>query len=293
MDDRSRRRFLAASSSGILGGLAGCSGGELTNLDSSENPSDQATDEQRRIAELEQKVAEKDQRIRSLEQRLHELETEDFEDSVLKQAEQLGRQTRESVVVSIASSDRTSSTGTAWFIDDNRLVTTGHGAGRVESLTCWTVDGESFTASIIDSIHGDFQEYSHLDLTVLETEFTGTPLPTGSSESLTADQLLVQVGHPSAVGNWVTSLGKFADKHRFYGLRSTVPTANGNSGSPVLTLDGTVVGLTTGNSPRKKLNRQDGEAPSVAPADVRTSFADTTYANHVPIEAVTAFADQA
>lgn len=188
-------------------------------------------------------------------------------------------------MVSVVESDRGRSTGTAWFVDDRTLVSTGHGAGQVDRLTCWRPDGTSFEARPVDSVHGEFHGHRHVDLSVLEADADGRPLPTGSPSSLSADQPLLQVGYPSMVGNWIPSLGRFVDAHEFYGLRTTVPTLSGNSGSPLVTLDGTAVGLTTGEAPREQ-SHDRGEAPSVGPADVRTSFADATYATHVPVDVV-------
>ncbi|WP_225335228.1 S1 family peptidase [Halomicrobium urmianum] len=256
-----------------------------------------------RIAALEARLDERATRIDELESRLEDGEGEEadggggdagaagFDASTLERAEGLVDRVRKSVVVSVVDRDRGRSTGTAWFVDDRTLVSTGHGASEADRLTCWRPDGTSFEARPVDSIHGEFHGHPHVDLSVLAADADGRPLPTGSASSLSRDQPLLQVGHPNFVGNWIPSLGRFVDTHDFYGLRSTVPTLSGNSGSPLVTLDGTAVGLTTGEAPREQ-SHDRGEAPSVGPADIRTSFADASYATHVPGDVVEAFVEQ-
>jgi serine protease Do len=53
------------------------------------------------------------------------------------------------------------------------------------------------------------------------------------------------------IGNWVISLGEFVQESEFGNtLEAEMPSTNGNSGSPLIALDGTVVGLTYASSPR-------------------------------------------
>lgn len=303
MPNKTRRRFLELGSVGLLVATAGCSSDRdapATTENAATSEPDVTREELRaRLREKEQRIGTLETELDAKEERIAELESEleaaggpGFDESVLRTARDVALGIRESVVVSVADVGQGRSTGTAWFVDEGTLVSTGHGAGEVDEVTCWTVDGESFDAAVVDSVHGQFREYDHLDLSILETDFGGSPIPLGSSESLSTDQPLVQVGHPSGVGNWVHSLGRYRERDPFHGLLSTVPTLQGNSGSPVVTLDGEAVGITTGKTSSDDSYRKEGEAPEVASEEVRTSFADALRSVHDPAEAIREFMEQ-
>ncbi|MFC6726319.1 serine protease, partial [Halobium palmae] len=93
--------------------------------------------------------------------------------------------------------------------------------------------------------------------------------------------------HPGGVGYWIVSLGRLRRGRGFLGsdrLVSTVPSSQGSSGSPLLTLDGTVVGLTYAGIPDRR--RQPGTPPEPTDDRVRESFEVETDSLHVPVETV-------
>jgi serine protease Do len=173
--------------------------------------------------------------------------------------------------------------GTAWVLDEEagHVVTNGHVVETSSEVTCYTLDGRELAVEVVETSRRP-------DVALLRTDDSlPAALPTGSVDDLEPEQPLVQVGHPGGVGYWVISLGRlrrgrgFLDRDR---LVSTVPSAQGNSGSPLLTLDGRVVGLTYAGVP--ETTRRPGEPPEPSDARVRESFAVDTDSLHVPVGTV-------
>lgn len=198
-----------------------------------------------------------------------------------REIQQVGKSIRPAVV---SVETRTSSTGggggTGWFVDDHHVVTNSHVVDGASSITCWTLDGESFEPEVVDST--DYRAQPYHDVALLRTEFDapGT-LSLGDESALTEGQPVVQVGHPFAVGNWVISSGEFVREREFGDtILTTTPNMSGNSGSPLVTLEETVVGLTTGSVPKEQPDRARDEAPEPVEPDVYESYEDATYATH-------------
>lgn len=212
----------------------------------------------------------------------------EFSDDIREQAREVGELARESVV--LVEADRpgpAAATGTGWFVEPSVLATTAHGVADTETATAWTLAGDEREATIQARSNG--MGIQSDDVAVLTVDEEGPPLPAGDSDDLDNGQPLVQVGHPFAVGNWVVSLGRFVGTHHTGRLLSTVPAMSGNSGSPVLTLDGEVVAMTTGSVPREQAPRRQGEPPEPAPLHVHETYEDATYAIHHSVETVEAF----
>lgn len=152
---------------------------------------------------------------------------------------------------------------TAWFVADDLLLTNAHNVAELTAgatRRAWTYGGEEFAFEVVDHV-----EDLRPDVALLRTDHPAPAvLETGSSGPLSAGDHLVQVGHPAGFGFWVASLGVVTDA--FDGeITSTVPGLTGVSGSPVLDLDGAVVGMTYGGSPR---GEESGGRPRPAPPDV-------------------------
>lgn len=276
-----------------------------------------------RVETLETEVSTKDQRIESLQQDLEALEekanqqnqTIDSLESDLSEAEakieeleeesgeyqygadvretatSVGRTLREAVVVlDFELSGNYSSGGTGWFIDQNHIITNAHVVqdvvdGNTEAETGYLLDGTEFEFSVIDTAEDD-------DVALIETDAEAPYVPPrGAASSLTAGQPLVQVGNPSMIGNWVISLGEYVKEAEFSNAFHTeMPSTNGNSGSPVITLDGDVVGLTYGG-----VNRADVSGPPT-PSDQGAleeyPYQTTQYGEHETIEVVEEYFQQ-
>lgn len=194
-----------------------------------------------------------------------------FHADTLEQGRDVGLAARGSVVtLQILADGLPVGHGTAWFVDEGYLFTNAHNVdsgGQVADLRGITHEGDQFDIDVID-----FDEAYLPDVALLRTAYRGPdPLPMAAVSDLAVGQPLVQVGHPGEVGYWITSMGRFvserqsftSDGDEYTGLNSVVPGRQGVSGSPVLTLDGEVVGMTWGGGPFG--NRDPGEAAPVAP----------------------------
>lgn len=152
---------------------------------------------------------------------------------------------------------------TGFLVTDEGLVLTNrHNVDAVgpDGITVWLRDGRRFSAEILGAGGDD-------DPDVALLRFDAPPdaraLPIGSTEVLAPGQPLVVVGHPGAMGNWVTTLGALegleATSLESTDLVTSVPVSAGNSGSPVLDLDGRVVGVVYAS--RDRVDRVFGVEP--------------------------------
>lgn len=195
------------------------------------------------------------------------LHPDGFEQETVDRAAATGEQVAESVVrLPTTRSDGgpfyTAGGATGWFRRPHEVVTNAHVASRLPETFEGTLrDGTSIQLRKAAVSSAPYNE--PMDLALLRTEHRGTPLSTGDSAALEAGQPLLLVGHPEHVGDWVRSLGQFvyhgealtdagldqttADERGIpspheSGFAAVVPSQGGNSGSPIVTLDGDVVG---------------------------------------------------
>lgn len=266
MDDQHTRRNLLRASAGVVGAglLAGCTGSQ--------------SDTDQRIAELEDRI----EQLEAENERLREQEAEtsssddssssgqfatsgsEFSDDVRSQAESVGDTAREGVVfLTMDHGSGRHSSGTGWFYDSNHILTNAHVVRGDADLSAYTFHGDEIDVSLVDAT--DPRE-DMLDVALLETSAEPpTTLSTATSESLSPDQPVIQIGHPMFIGYWTVSLGAFKKRDYEGNLNTEIPQSQGNSGGPLLTLDGNVVGMTWGSRPVEQLRRPD-TAPE--PTDV-------------------------
>ena len=254
------------------------------------------------LEELQEKSSEKDQTARSLrsdlrdaEARIEELESQSVEyqysAEVRQSATDAGRKLREAVVAFEFEYDGNSrSEGTGWFIDQNHIITNRHVIqgvveGTVTSKTGYLLDGTEFDFSVSHTAEDD-------DIALVETDVTAPYVPPlGTASSLTAGQPLVQVGHPAMIGYWVISLGEFLKDQEFgNGLHTEMPSTSGNSGSPLITLDGTVVGLTYASASRDIAS--GSPTPSEEGAVEEYPYQEVQYSIHEGIDTVLDYYEQ-
>lgn len=182
-----------------------------------------------------------------------------------RRARETARRARPGVVV-LQPADATDS-GTAWFLDDGRLLTAAHVVDELgEGLRATTVDGDVGDVAIEG-------RWPAPDLAALSTDIEPpATLEFGEASALHVGQPVVQIGH-TRVAYWTVALG------RFRRLRETrdrtlvltdVATLPGNSGSPLLTLAGDVVGMTVGTLPRT--GRPPSEHPRPGPITVYEAY---------------------
>lgn len=180
-------------------------------------------------------------------------------------AGEVGQRMRESVVyLQSPLGPRVQSSAVAFcFGGRDYLATNAHNVARSGEFTVWTFGGDRYDAELVDHV-----ESLRPDLALLRADGLDLdPLPRGTSESLERGQPLVQVGHPSIMGNWIITVGPFEGRTAFgsSGLRTRVPGMQGNSGSPLATLDGDVVGVTYGATPPER--RGPDDPPARPPSD--------------------------
>lgn len=236
-----------------------------------------------RLEEKELLISQLESTISSLEAEEKELTSEESEFSaeIVEQAREVGLQARKSVVVLEVPLEFGSSGGTGWFLENGLIITNEHVVANAEGvITGYTLDGDTFSAQVINS------SVDH-DIAVLRTDYTNAPpLPVGSSKELTPGQPLVQVGHPGGFGNWVISLGGFVSMEG-EAFRGDVPGMSGVSGSPILTLDGKVVGLTNGSTPAEPPEEYRGPGTPPSNSEVYQSISMLAqYSTHITIDIV-------
>ena len=207
-----------------------------------------------------------------------------WDEAVLASAESLAESVREHVVVLESEMGG----GTGWFIDERHIVTNSHVVAGAPEPTVWTVDGEEGSSSLVGRV-----DSWRPDLALLETDIDGSPLPLGASADLDPGQPVLQVGHPLGFGYWVPSLGRYLRHEEAFGrnadyddIYTSVVGRQGVSGSPLLNLDGEVVGLTWGGTDRT--GPQDPDEPP-APAPERVAdypIAPRVWGQHLPVETV-------
>lgn len=183
-----------------------------------------------------------------------------------ERAKTTGLDARPGVIVVELLEPTGSTSGTGWFIDDGLIVTNSHVVSDWERATearGWSLDGEKFSVDLVARV-----EDRPPDVALLQADFDAPVLPPGSSDSLDPDTPLVSVGHPGAYGNWVISLGAFKgiNANNEDEFVTDVPSLEGSSGSPTMTLDGQVVGMLKGTGG----TATGDEAPTPADPTVHT-----------------------
>lgn len=129
--------------------------------------------------------------------------------------------------------------GTGWIVDDGFVVTCSHVVDD-DVVEVETFDGRRSEGSVVER-HDD------VDLAFVATETDDLEPLALEMESGAVDRPVVKVGHPDAVGSWIVSVGHVI---RSSGdeLIADVPCGPGDSGSPLLTLDGMAIGHVTGST---------------------------------------------
>jgi serine protease Do len=203
-----------------------------------------------------------------------------YSEATLRHARQTGVAVRDSVVAMSPRPPQIS--GTGWYFgSENQIVTAGHVVVARDGWVAWQPDGTKLDPTYVDDAYVD-----GADVGAMRTEVPGPPLTPGSTDDLEPGQPLVQVGHPSGVGNWVIALGRYLGETdtEADGFLSSIPSEGGASGSPTVTLDGEVVGLLSG-----------GEFVEDSPQNATETASTTVYgpddhperAEHVGIDAIT------
>ncbi|TMQ34510.1 MAG: trypsin-like serine protease [Planctomycetota bacterium] len=154
--------------------------------------------------------------------------------------EQIAATARKSVVViTFAGRDgKQQGLGTGFVVDADGLIATNlHVLGQARQITVETADGKQHE---VTSIHASDRS---LDLALVRINVKGlTPLPVGDSDRLKEGQPVVAIGNPHGLKNSVVS-GVVSAKRELEGramIQLAIPIEPGNSGGPLLDLQGRV-----------------------------------------------------
>lgn len=262
-----RRGVLAACGVALTGALAGCTTGSVAN--DTENASNRDTSPSP-IGDGSE--YDHHHHYHSDERR--------FTDEVRDRALSTGKRLRESVAVLEGHRQGGNGTGsgTGWHIGDGYFVTNGHVVRQLDGIELHTLDDRTVTATVVDSS-------MHPDIAVLETDAPSVPaVSTGDESTVEPEQPVLHVGHPSLVGNWVISIGRFVETSPI-GVLTDVPSKRGFSGAPLTTLEGDVIGLTTGGIPRDR-SGSESDDPEPDEDTVHEDLTGYTYSHHVPVSTV-------
>lgn len=227
------------------------------------------------LATLETKISKKETRLTELESLVKTDDTGfQFSQQTIDNATTLGNKVQHAVThITTHFDNKNQATGTGWHLGDGYVLTNAHVIQNADSITLTLFDEtKSQTPTVPATILGKTLN-SNADIALLKTDAPdATDLPAltyePSETNLSKGDPLIQVGHPSGVGKWIISLGHF-DHYgtHFQSNRNApefttfMPSRSGNSGSPVLTLDGTVVGMTYAGAPHTEATVHAPDTP--------------------------------
>ena len=183
-------------------------------------------------------------------------------ESILGQRDEIyrvGNNIRESVV---HVSDR-SSYGTGFFVSNNGcILTNAHVTDGNSFVTVELSNGQKYTGTVIKEgnyILNNRVNSNAFDLALIKIEIDSVPIPI-STINPDVDEMIILVGHPGELGNWVIAAGTYngnADdipsEHSF----SLPSVFGGSSGSPIVNMNGELVGVNWGSGLDDPLNQND------------------------------------
>lgn len=162
-----------------------------------------------------------------------------------KPIEALVKKTRESVVVvSFKGRDgNQQGVGSGFVVDPNGLIATNlHVIGEARPINVQLADGKMFD---VEEVHASERG---LDLALIRIKAKGLKaLPLGDSSKIEQGQQVVALGNPHGLKHSVVS-GVVSAKRMIDGrpmLQVAIPVEPGNSGGPVMDMNGRVVGIMT------------------------------------------------
>lgn len=175
----------------------------------------------------------------------------EFPDEVRERALETGTTVQDAVVEVSTLGKNLGGQGTGWFVDDSHVLTNAHvleGYTETENarIGIQTWETETQNTELLGQKNGTDSDGYDVDLALIEVDIEApATLSFGKTTELHEQQPLVQVGHPAYFEDWMIALGRFARSGRGGTMAAEIPIENGNSGSPLTTLDGDVVGIAT------------------------------------------------
>ena len=183
-------------------------------------------------------------------------------ESILGQRDEIyrvGNNIRESVV---HVSDP-SSYGTGFFVSNNGcILTNAHVTDGNNFVTVELSNGRKYTGTVIkegNHILNNRANSNAFDLALVKIEIDSVPIPI-STVNPDVDEMIILVGHPGELGRWVIAAGTYngnanyiPSEHSF----SLPSVFGGSSGSPIVNMNGELVGVNWGSGLDDPLNLND------------------------------------
>jgi S1-C subfamily serine protease len=188
---------------------------------------------------------------------------ERFSPEEISEAREVASQLRQSVVVLATTWEEFGFTyegdATAWMISPNVAITNDHNLADGNNLSYINPDG----IAVFDINGNEYGVEGYLELNpdydvaaiLLDSEHPGPYLDLAGAVPAEVGDVVVAVGHPAQIGYWVQSIGRVTlyspgrDVYAASGdmgggsLHVDIGISDGSSGSPVVNLDGQVVGI--------------------------------------------------
>jgi len=183
-------------------------------------------------------------------------------ESILGQRDEIyrvGNNIRESVVHVSDSS----SYGTGFFVSSNGcILTNAHVTDGNNFVTVELSNGRKYTGTVIkegNHILNNRANSNEFDLALVKIEIDSVPIPI-STANPEIDEMIILVGHPGELGRWVIAAGTYngnvddiPSEHSF----SLPSVFGGSSGSPIVNMNGELVGVNWGSGLDDPLNQND------------------------------------
>ena len=171
----------------------------------------------------------------------------------LEEISQLGESLKDSVVNIESGSAR----GTGFFISNNGcIITNAHVTNGRDTFTIELVDGTRLEGQLLKEGNYERNRFfiGEYDIALIKINYyDATPIIISDTAPL-PNEIVVTVGHPGRLGNWVIAAGHFnGDWEDDFSFE--LPAFPGSSGSPIVNMDMELVGLLWGGSTWNPINQ--------------------------------------
>lgn len=150
------------------------------------------------------------------------------------------------------------SAGTGWLLDNRHVLTNWHVVTGVCEAACamLTYDGSTLSGTVLGT-----EEFDDIAVVRLSEPTGLPPIPLAASlEPVGAPVFFV--GHPGVMGDWILGVGVVTGAIGDF-VTTTLPIAQGASGSALLNAAGEAVGLISGCMGGMAEPKEGGDAPVV------------------------------